>query len=230
MNPGYATILEIQQNMNGTRQAVIHWPGGKTPLPGQYLQAFNPAEPDIPAAMSIFPGGLPDPDLPSDIWTTAPSIPLSWSPADQLLLRGPLGNGFTILEGPIRIALASFGEYSAYLLPIAGKILASKGEVALYTDSPFPQMPTSIEVNPLSSLGDGIRWADFLAGCTALERLPETRSILRKTGTLPISEVLILSPMPCGALAACGVCATRSAEGKIILICEEGPVIPWQKL
>lgn len=228
MNSGTATILEIQQNIQGTRQAVIDWPDGKMPLPGQYLQAYNPAEPDTPTAVSLFPGGLPESGDTPTRWATACAVPTSWNPSDRLLLRGPLGNGFTIPEGPIRVALAAFGDFTDYLLPIAGVVLASGGEVALFTDSSFPHLPTSIEVNPIKGLSEGIHWADYLAGCTTLQRVPETRSILRKMGVAPNSEVLVLSPMPCGALAKCGVCAVRSESGKIHLLCEDGPVIPWR--
>lgn len=230
MNLRYATLVEIQQNHDGSRKAVIDWPGGKKPLPGQYLQAFNPAEPDTPAAVTLYPGGLPEPDLAPSRWTTAPTIPITWNPSDQVLLRGPLGNGFSIPSGPARVALAAFGDLADYLLPVAGQVLAAKGEVALFTDSSFPQLPASIEVNPLSTLAEGIGWADYLASCTALQMVPETRSILRKMGARPNSEVLVLSPMPCGALAACGICAFKSGDGKSRLVCEEGPVIPWQYL
>lgn len=229
MDHGNATILEIQQNIDGTRQAVIRWPGGKLPLPGQYVQAFNPAEPDSPTAHSIFPGGLEDPNHPPFIWTTAPSIPHNWSPADQLLLRGPLGNGFTLPEDATRVALVAFGDVTDYLLPIAGKVLAGRGEVALFTDRAFPHLPASIEVNPLSALADGVRWADYLAGCTPLRMVPETRAILRELDTIPNTEILVLSSMPCGAIAACGVCAFRAGNGREQLVCEDGPVIPWRE-
>jgi NAD(P)H-flavin reductase len=229
MESGTATILEIQQNLDGTRQALISWPGGKKPRPGQYVQAFNPAEQDSPAAISIFPGGMSDPSQPDHIWTAAPPIPFSWTPADKLVLRGPLGNGFTNPEEAKRIALVAFGKVTAYLLPIASEFLASEGEVALFTDSSFPQLPSSIEVNPLSALEDGLRWADYLAGCTTLTMVPETRAILRKFDTVPNTEILILSPMPCGAMAACGVCAYRTAAGRTRLVCEDGPVFPWRE-
>ncbi|MEJ2510114.1 MAG: hypothetical protein P8Y72_00815 [Anaerolineales bacterium] len=228
MKPGTATVLQIQQNIHGVRQAVINWPAGKTPLPGQYLQAFKLAEPESPTAVSLFPGGLPEPGHPPTRWTTACAVPASWNPSDRLLLRGPLGNGFNIPEGSIRVALAAFGDFTEYLLPIAGKVLAAGGEVALFTDGWFPHLPASIEVNPINGLEDGIRWADYLASCTTLQRVPETRSILRKMGAAPNSEVLVLSPMPCGALAECGVCAIKSGDGKLRWLCEDGPVIPWR--
>lgn len=228
MNHDHGTILEIQQNLHGTRQAVIHWPTGKIPLPGQYLQAFNPIDQEAPVGVSLFPGGLPEPGLPDQTWTTAPSIPSSWNPADKILLRGPLGTGFSIPDGAARVALAAFGEFAAFLLPVAGNILAQGGEVALFTDSPFPQLPASIEVNPLSTLGDGIRWADYLAGCTDIQKVTETRTMLRNAEAPQYTEMLILSPMPCGALAACGVCAFRAGSGKTQLVCEDGPVFPWR--
>ena len=224
-----ATILEIQQNMDGSRQAVISWPGGKQPRPGQYVQAFNPAEPDSPAAVSIFAGGMPDLSHSEHIWTTAPPIPLSWNAADDLLLRGPLGNGFSIPDEAKRIALVAFGEVSGYLLPIASEVLATQGEVALFTDSSFPQLPSSIEVNPLSALEDGVRWADYIAGCTTFTMIPETRAILRNFRPAPNTEILILSPMPCGAIAACGVCAFKTTAGRTRLVCEDGPVFPWRE-
>lgn len=230
MNPSYGTILEVQQTLDGSRKAVILWPEGKRPLPGQYLQAYHPAEPGSPAPVTLFLGGLADPGLGSLSWVTAPTIPATWNPQDQVLLRGPLGTGFNLPETASRIALAAFGSTTDYLLPLAEEALVGNREVAIFTDDQFPQLPASIEVSPLSALADGIRWAEYLAASTPLEMLSSSQTRLDYLGAAPGSEVLVLSPMPCGALGACGVCALRSDSGKTLLVCEEGPVFPLGKL
>lgn len=220
-------VIEIQQMWDESRQAVIEFFGGPPPAAGQYLQAFNPADRDAAAAVSLFLGGLqPANDVPNR-FLSAPDIPDSWSPGDALILRGPLGRGFSISANAKRIALAAFGGHSAHLLPLAGEVLAEGGEVALFTDGEFPKLPASIEVSPLQDLGDALRWADYAACSSPLESLDWAYEYLQAGRGYAAVQLLVLAPMPCGALAGCGVCAFRLGRGKSHLACEEGPVFDW---
>jgi hypothetical protein len=223
-------IIEVQQNWDGSRQAVIDFLAGITPSAGQYLQAFNPVDGDAPAAESVFLGGLQPPDLPANRFLTAPGIPLSWSPGDELILRGPLGKGFAIPAGVRRAALAAFGGRCEHLLPLAGEVLASGGEVALFTDGEFPKLPASIEVNPLQDIEDALRWADYAACSSPLENLSSAYEHFQAARGYTAVQLLVLAPMPCGALAACGVCAFRWGRRKYLLACEEGPVFDLKDL
>lgn len=225
-------ILEIQQNQDGSRQGIITWPEalGKRPSPGQYFLAHNPKEPSSPAAVSLFAGGLHPYNGGADQLQTTPGMPESWLPGDTLLLRGPLGNGFRISEGARRITLAAFGPFGAYLLPLAGEVLAAGGEVSLLMDGGFPILPARIEVSPLADLAEALRWADFAACAAPLEHLNAARERLSAVGGHTSMQVLVHASMPCGALAACGVCAFTSGRGKPLLACEDGPVFHWPQI
>lgn len=47
--------------------------------------------------------------------------------------------------------------------------------------------------------------------------------------TLPEAQILVRVPMPCGALAECGVCAVRLRDG-VALACDDGPVFDLRLL
>ncbi|MEJ2758161.1 MAG: hypothetical protein P8046_06715 [Anaerolineales bacterium] len=216
MQADFGKIIEIQQNQDGSRQGIIAWPGalGKRPGAGQYFQAHNLKETSAPAAISLFAGGLHPYAGGADQLQTAPGMPDSWLPGDPLLLRGPIGNKFRIPEDARRITLAAFGPFSAHLLPLAGEVLAAGGEVSLLMDGDFPILPASIEVSPLANLTEALHWADFAACATPLENLDAAREQLSAAGGHTRMQVLVHAPMPCGALAACGVCAFTSSQAQ----------------
>lgn len=224
------TISEIQQNSGGKLQAVISLPGGKIPQPGQYLQAHREGDQDAVAATTLFPGGFSAAEE-SGTFTTAPSIPADWQPGDHLLLRGPLGKGFVLPNHTSRLALAALGEVCVHLLPLASTILAGGGEVALFTDHRHHHLPTQLEISPLSNLEEGLMWANFLAVSGSLEEVVGLKTTLFPKKMMPCpAQVLILMPMPCGALGSCGVCALTDSKGQIMLACEDGPVFEWDRL
>jgi hypothetical protein len=71
-----------------------------------------------------------------------------------------------------------------------------------------------------------LKWADYAAFDLARESLPDLSMRLRTGGHrpgLPEAQVLVRVPMPCGAMAECGVCAVRLRRG-IGLACDDGPV------
>lgn len=225
-------ILEIQQNQDGSRQGILAWPDGigKLPAPGQYVQAHNPKDISAPAAISLFPGGLRPFACGENCFQSAPGLPDSWQPGDDVLLRGPLGSGFHIPVETRRVALIAFERLSAPLLPLGGAILATGGEVSLLVDGDFPLLPASVEISPLKGLPEALHWADYVACAVPIEKLPSARGKLSAAGGHVSMQVLVHSPMPCGVLAACGVCAFSSGQGKTLLACEDGPVFDWQKI
>ena len=232
MQANYGKIIEIGQNQDGSRQGVITWrqDAGRLPAAGQYFQAHNPKEASAPAAVTLFAGGLHPYAGGTNQLQTAPGIPQTWLPGDTLLLRGPLGSGFHIPEGVRRITLAAFGPFSAHLLPLAGEVLAAGGEVSLLMDGDFPILPASIEVSPLADLAEALRWADFAGCATSIEDLSTTRERLSAAGGHASMQLLVIAPMPCGALGGCGVCAFTSGKGQSLLACEDGPVFPWSQI
>jgi hypothetical protein len=130
----------------------------------------------------------------------------------------------------------------ARLLPVVRGTLSQGAAVVLFTDLPLPSLPSDLEVQPLGALPEELYWPDFLALDLAAEQLPDIRAILKLNPFVVIPypvQALILSPMPCGGAADCGVCAVpgrglaprasgpRSAWK---LPCKDGPVFDLKEL
>ena len=154
MRLGIGKIIEIQQRSEFSRQALIQLNEIPRPSAGQYFAAHRLKDQERPVGVTLFPGGYNRNAMPLDQLTTAPGIPERWQPGDTLRLRGPLGKGFNLPPDVFRLALCAFGEHSDHLLPLANEVLSSKGEVALFTDGDFSNLPARIEVNQLEDLGD----------------------------------------------------------------------------
>jgi hypothetical protein len=187
------------------------------PAPGQYLLAHAFGT-DDPLADSVFfsqsaPNGF----------VAAPG--LSWTPGTQLNLRGPLGRGFTVPAAARKIALVAFDdspERLRGLIPIAFK---QGGEVVLVSDVPANDLPEEVEVQPLKALSEICQWSDFAAFDVARENLSELKKRIG-AGNQFRAQVLIRAPMPCGAVAECGVCAVN-IHNEWKLICKDGPVFEF---
>jgi len=231
MKLGTGKIIEIMQSSRGRRQAVLQLEGITQPAPGQYLQTHRPQDEDKPAGVTLFPGGIASHGLPPDQLTTAPPVPADWQPGDLLQVRGPLGKGFHIPANVRRLALCAFGEVSDHLLPLAGTILAQDGEVALFTDGDFSQLPARIEVNPLADLADACKWADLMACAAPVDQFSAAQEQLERWSPIGCeTQLLVYSQYPCAAMAECGVCAFRVRSGQTRLACQDGPVFDWREI
>jgi hypothetical protein len=192
------------------------------PAPGQYLLA-HAFDSDDPLADSVFfshpaPNGF----------VAAPG--LSWKPGTRLNLRGPLGHGFNIPVAARKIALVAFDdspERLRGLIPIAFK---QGAEVVLVSGVPAADLPEAVEVQPLQAMSEICQWADFAAFDVSRENLPELKKRLGTgNSTLGLNgraQVLIRAPMPCGAVAECGICAVN-IHNEWKLICKDGPVFEF---
>lgn len=220
-------VTEFQLNPEGKKTARIVCPDKKIPAPGQYLLAHAPHDSGAVLAAVLF-SASPH----AGAFTAAPPIPETWQLGTPLHLHGPLGKGFR-LPGQVRnLALAALGSTLSRLLPL----LSLAENPALFTASPPPHLsaslPSSLEINPLADLPAALPWADFLALDLPLERLPELPKILGLSQNRPLScpaQVLIFTPMPCGGLADCGVCAVNNGR-KYWFACKDGPVFDVKDL
>lgn len=218
-------LLESYQNaaarLSGPLQAV--------PRPGQFLQAYDPADALAVLPASIFLAGE-GAGLPSNgevDFAVAGPLPASWQPGVQLRVRGPLGRGFAMPKATRRLVLAATAN-PGRLLPL----LAAAPEVALFCDAPAGDLPAAVEVQPLAALPAALGWADFLALDIEPERLDDLPALLGLKERLPKtlrSQALVAPPMPCGGLAQCGVCTLAAARGPR-LACEHGPVFDLAEL
>ena len=210
---------------DGESWASIGCAAGLIPGPGQYTLAHAQGS-DAPLASVLFPVKSL-----SDGFIAAAPIPSTWVPGMRLHLRGPLGHGFTLPVSAQRIGLVAFKCSVGRLASLMAPALARGASVTLIAPQLPDDLPPEVEAQPLDSLMDICRWADFLAFDLPRERLPELRALLQpaRLGVKAEGQALVHMPMPCGALAACGIC-TVEIRGKPLLACEDGPVFDLHQL
>jgi len=239
---GELTELYLENGLMGGR---LLCPRNLSPSPGKYLLAHDPASParrgpgraDSPLPVPIFsagsaPGGF----------LIAPPIPPTWSPGTRLSLRGPLGRGFTLPASARRVALVALSDTSARLRPLLLDALEQNASVVLVSELDLPDLPPEVEIQPVSALGDVVRWVDYLAIDVERESLPglrdklglgrqakvkfEAQAVSPSRSTFVArapNEVLVVTPMPCGGMGDCGVCAVTARRGWK-MACKDGPV------
>ena len=207
--------------------ARIACPPELTPAPGQYLLAHADGS-DSPLPVPVF-SSLPSPQ---GGFRSAPGLPASWRPGHSLHLRGPIGHGFTIPTSARKVALVAFDDSTARLLGLLSSALKQNAEVVVICNSTTEDLPEIVEVQPLKALSDALQWAEYAAMDVSRENLNQLKDRLagKEQITAKIeAQVLIRAPMPCGALAECGVCAlTIHHDWK--MICKDGPVFELRDL
>jgi NAD(P)H-flavin reductase len=238
MATGTGTILELRLEAEGL-SGWITCPPGLRPAPGQYLVASGP-DPYSPLPVVLFSSGsniayAPQPPAGQVALWIAPPLPPTWSAGMQIVLRGPLGNGFHMPSTARRVALACPAGPAGppyRLLPLAEQALSQRAAVAIYANRAPAGLPEEVEVLPLDLLAEAPAWADFLALDVCL---PDLSGLRARLGLNPYqrvacqTQVLVVTAMPCSGLAECGVCALPTREGWK-LACADGPVFDFNKL
>lgn len=222
MNQYVGRILEFHLEPDGRRSVVIACPDKAVPAPGQYVLVHAPSDPDALLAEPLFLRRRTE-----DGFHAAPlDTPISpfWDIGTALSLRGPQGSGFELPGVARNLALVALGNTIARLLPL----LETGSNAALFTDLAVRDLPTHVEIQPASVFADASNWADFIAADLPLEALEKHRN--QFAGLRAPAQLLITTPMPCGGLADCGVCAVRSTRRKQHLLCIDGPVVAVQRL
>lgn len=196
------------------------------PAPGQYLLA-HVHESDVPLAVPVFFS-----DSALNGFRSAPLVDSSWMPGARLNLRGPLGRGFSIPTFARKVALIVFDDSPARLRGLISIALKQGAEVVLVSNNVLDDIPEAVEVQPLQTMFEIYRWADYAAFDIERENLihlKESFGKLEQARTPHEVQVLIRAPMPCGALAECGVCAlTGHHEWR--MVCKDGPVFEMREL
>ncbi len=236
MKIGKGQLHEIYLNSS----ARIICPPELIPAPGQYLLAHARGS-DSPLAVPVFFS-----DSAPNGFRSAPLLDSSWVPGTHLTLRGPLGHGFSLPVSARKTALIAYDESPARLRGLIPISFKQGAEVVLVCDSIVDDLPEAVEVQPLQALMDIYHWADYAAFDAGRENLNQLREKFgrleqAKGGALTVrlsltvskgpreTQVLVRAPMPCGALAECGICALRTRhEWK--MICKDGPVFEMKEL
>lgn len=216
MKTGAGQLIELYLDSS----ARIHCPPEMIPSPGQYTLAHARGS-DSPLAVPVFFS-----DSAPDGFRSAPLNESAWMPGTHLNLRGPLGHGFTIPASARKVALIAFDDSPRRLRGLIPLALKQGSEVVLVSNSALDDVPEAVEVQPLQALTEIYQWADYAAFDAArenLNQLKEMLGVLEQARSPRDAQILIRAPMPCGALAECGVCAlTIRREWK--MICKDGPV------
>ncbi len=150
----------------------------------------------------------------------------------EIFLRGPLGKGFVLPASARKVALVSMEDSPAHVRGLIQPVLKLGAAVVVLTNSHVESLPDDVEVQPLTSLVDALGWADYAAFDVARENLPELIENLRalnQAHTWKEAEVFVRTPVPCGGLAECGVCAVATTSGWK-LACKDGPVFDLREV
>ncbi|GAB4493428.1 MAG: hypothetical protein Fur0016_29460 [Anaerolineales bacterium] len=240
------TFIQIYHEARGVgRAARIFCAPNLVPAPGQYLLAHAPSEPGDPLPHPVFLAA----SHPRGFYAASP-LPVAWVPGTQLTLRGPLGRGFHLPASARRVALAAFGGNPSRLLALLEPALAQKAEITLLAETAPDNLPPAIEILPLAALAETTKWADYLAmdapraALAAIQEtfLPDSPAAFSGHTTnsgpkhLPAfnlidyaTEILVETPLPCGGIAECGVCAIQSRR-ETLLACKDGPVFDLKSI
>ena len=212
---GELVELYLENGLTGGR---LLCPQSLIPDPGQYLLAYDPA---APLSAPVFDAG----SVPGG-FLLAPPIPRTWRPGKTLSLRGPLGRGFSLPTSAGHVTLAVLGETSARLKPLLFKALNQGASIVLVSDLELPDLPPEVEIQPMSALAEIVQWADYLAMDMPRESLVGLREMLglgQQATSRVEAQALVLTPMPCGGMGECSVCAVTVKRGWK-MACKDGPV------
>jgi hypothetical protein len=224
MHTGKGQVVELMLE-NGLRHARIACLANMTPSPGQYLLAGDASDAPLPVSL-FFTDSAPDGFI------AAPPMPETWNPGQEIYLRGPFGRGFVLPSSARKVGLAAFDDSSVRLRGLIQPALKQGAAVVLVSKAGEENLPDEVEIQPLSSLSEILDWTDYAAFDIARENLPELREMLRRPhplSALKEAQILVRTPVPCGGIAECGVCAViLKSDWK--LACKDGPVFDWREI
>jgi NAD(P)H-flavin reductase len=224
MNIGKGQVVELILQ-DGLRVARVSCPGNLIPAPGQYLLASDAS--DSPLPVSLF---YTD-SAPAGFIAAAP-VPDSWSLQAEIKLRGPLGHGFTLPISARKLGLVAFDNSPMRLHGLIQPALYQDAAVVLICNSTADNLPDEVEVLPLSALSEIIAWADTVMFDVVRENLPELRERVEALNQIPAlkeAQVLVRTPVPCGGVAECGICAV-TVKSSWRMACKDGPVFTLREL
>ncbi len=214
--------------INGWRGARILCAQALIPAPGQYLLAQTTPNADSPLPVPIYKAAT----SPNGFYAADP-LPVAWTPGTRLALKGPLGHGFQLPAAARRVLLASWSQSPGKVLALLETCQRQGAEVALIAESAPEQIPLSVEVLPPAALPEAARWADYAALELPREQIENLLASPPLSASLTLlsgyAQVFIETPVPCGGMAACGVCAVGTRQG-VRLACKDGPVFGLEEL
>lgn len=238
MHTGKGEILELIFE-DGYQYVHIGCSPSLIPSPGQYLLAGDGSSSPLPVSLFYTDSA------PRGFIAMAP-ISNSWNPGLDLSLRGPLGRGFTLPYTARKIGLIALDASPARLKGLVQPALKQNAAVVLVCACIPENLPDDVEVQPMSAFSDVVEWADYVACDTTRDNFLQLRERWIEINQLMVgkarvakssqrehgrndAQVLIHTPVPCGGVAECGICAVTLKSGWK-LACKDGPVFDWSEL
>jgi len=130
------------------------------------------------------------------------------------------------------VALAALANTFGRLKPLLTVALDQSASVVMVSDLDSSDLPPEVEIQPLSAIAEVARWADYLAMDISREALPGLREMLGFSKQARIkrdAQALVLTPMPCGGMGECCVCAVK-VRRNWKMACKAGPVFDLNEL
>ena len=224
MSAGKGQVLELILE-DGFRYARVTCPPNLVPEPGQYVLASDGTDSPLPVPLYYTDSA------PQGFVAVTPAAS-RWVPGLVLDLRGPLGRGFSMSLAARKVGLVAFDDSPARLRGLIRPGLKQEAAVVLVSSSAPDNLPDDVEVQPLSTLNEILAWADYVAFDVARENLHQLQEQVGRQNQVIArlgAQVLVRTPVPCGGIAECGVCAVNvKSEWK--LACKDGPVFDWGEL
>jgi NAD(P)H-flavin reductase len=208
--------------INGWRAARILCPASLVPAPGQYLLAQTKIDADSPLPVSVYAAAATH----NGFYAAAP-LSVAWTPGAALALKGPLGRGFSLPPAARKVLLASWSGSAGRVLSLLEACRRQNAEVVLLSETTPEDIPLSVEILPPAALPEAAHWADYAALDfkrgqieSVLASQPLFDLLLSLSG---YAQIFIETPVPCGGMAECGLCAVNTRSG-VRLACKDGPV------
>ena len=225
MRTGKGQVLELILE-SGFRHVRIACAVDMIPSPGQYLLA------GIASHADPLPVPLYSTESTPQGFTACAPISDTWTPGTDITLRGPFGRGFVLPSLARKVVLVQFDGTPSRILGLIQPSLDQGADVVIVSDSNGERLPDEVEMHPLSALEEILGWGDYIAFdvlreklSDLMERLGGMKQILARKE----AQILIQTPVPCGGVAECGVCAVNFGSNWK-MACREGPVFDLRDL
>ena len=219
---GQVVELILEDGELGLRLAC---PAALVPSAGQYLLAGDGSISPLPVSL-MYTRSAPQGFI------AAASGPVPWGPGTELHVRGPLGRGFSMRPSARKVGLVALDGSPAPLKGLIAPALRQNAAIVLVCDCSPENLPDEVEVQPLAALTEILEWADFLAVDVRRQNLNLLQERLGRLKQLTVgheTQVLVHTPVPCGGIADCGVCAV-TVKSSWAMACKDGPVFDWREL
>jgi len=184
--------------------------------PGQFLIVYHPEKDDhlIPI---YFISQL------DDVFFLKPSN-ANWEIGDQLIVKGPIGTGFSENSPFQNLFCVSFGESKGSLIPVVEKSVRIGKNVAYMLEDINLVLPYSVEIVFPETLEETFLWADRILIEVERDQMEKNQDMLRKIMNSKIpTEILVYCPILCSGVSQCSVCAVKSKKGWV-QTCQQGTV------